>query len=143
MSAVGRLKPQDALSGAQKCAVLCLAVGSKEAAKILQQLGPDEVEQVCREIASMPAVTPEVAQAVVMEFQNTSQAAGAVGRGGIRYAQQVLEQAIGPQRAKAVLDKIQEQVVDTGLKRLKKAAPEVLVGILRGEHPQVIALILS
>ncbi len=142
-AAASRLKPQDTLTGPQKCAVLCLTVGPKEAAKILQQLGPEEVEQVCREIASMPTVSAEVAQAVVQEFQSVSQAANSVARGGVRYAQQVLEQAMGPARAKAVLDKIQEQVVDTGLKRLKKAAPEVLVGILRGEHPQTIALILS
>lgn len=138
-----RGKPQDALSGAQKCAVLCLAVGTKEAATILQQLGSEEVEQVCREIASMSEVTAEMAQAVVQEFQSASQASTSITRGGVRYAQQVLEQAVGPVRAKIVLDKVQEQVVDTGLKRLKKVAPEVLVGILRGEHPQAIALILS
>jgi len=67
----------------------------------------------------------------------------AVARGGVSVARQILEQALGTGRAMLILEKIQEQVVDTGLKRLKKAAPEVLAGILRGEHPQTIALILA
>jgi flagellar motor switch protein FliG len=138
-----RLKQQEPLSGAQKCAVLCLAVGPQEAAKILQQLSPEEVEQVSREIASMPAVSAEVVNAVVQEFQSVSQATRSVARGGVHYAQQVLEQALGQPRAQRVLERIQDQMVDTGLRRLKRAAPEVLVGILRGEHPQTIALILA
>lgn len=138
-----RKKGFENLTGAQKCAVLCVALGNQEAAKILQQLAPEEVEQVSREIAAMQAVPADVVEAVVKEFQNVSHAAHSVARGGVRYAQQVLEQALGAGRAKVVLEKIQEQVVDTGLKRLKKAAPEVLAGILRGEHPQAIALILA
>jgi flagellar motor switch protein FliG len=138
-----RLKPQDNLSGPQKCAVLCMALGGKEAAKILQQLSPDEVEQVTREIASMPSVSADVVHAVIQEFQNVSQAAQSVARGGMQVAQQILEQALGQGRAQRVLEKIQEQMVDTGLRRLKRAAPEVLAGILRGEHPQTIALILA
>ena len=91
----------------------------------------------------MKTVPREVSEAVIAEFRNVSAAAQSVSRGGVRYAQQLLEQALGPARAKVVLEKIQERVVDTGLKRLKKAAPEVLAGILRGEHPQTVALILA
>ena len=138
-----RKKSAQSLTGAQKCAVLCVALGEQEAAKILQQLGPEEVEQVTREIASMQAVEADLVEAVLREFQNVSEAAQSVARGGVRYAQQVLEQALGPTRAQAVLARIQEQVNESGLKRLKKASPEVLAGILRGEHPQTIALILA
>ncbi|HVP13957.1 MAG TPA: flagellar motor switch protein FliG [Terriglobales bacterium] len=131
------------LSGAQKSAVLCMALGAEQAARILQQLAPAEVETVSREIASMPAVSPEVVNAVVEEFQQVSKAVDSVARGGVEYAQQVLEQALGSNRARDVLDRVEEQMVDSGLKRLRKAAPQVLAGILRGEHPQSIALILA
>jgi flagellar motor switch protein FliG len=140
---IARPKSSEPLSGAQKCAVLCMALGPQEAAKVLQQLSPDDVENVTREIAHMRTVSPEVVKAVLQEFQSVSQAAASVARGGVGYARQILEQALGAGRARVVLEKIQEQVVDTGLKRLKRAAPEVLAGILRGEHPQTIALILA
>ena len=136
-------KPTESLTGAQKGAVLCMALGSEHAARVLKVLSPGEVELVTREIAAMPSVGSETVTAVLEEFQNVSKAVESVARGGVEYAQQILESALGASRARAVLDRIHEQIVDSGLKRLRMAAPEVLAGILRGEHPQTIALILA
>jgi flagellar motor switch protein FliG len=138
-----RSKAHESLSGAQKGAVLCMALGSENAARVLKVLAPSEVELVTREIAGMPSVGSELVTAVLEEYQNVSKAVESVARGGVEYAQQILETALGASRARAVLERIQEQIVDSGLKRLRKAAPEVLAGILRGEHPQTIALILA
>jgi flagellar motor switch protein FliG len=131
------------LNGPQKGAVLCMALGAERSAKIMTLLAPREVELISKEIASLPMVAAEKVSAVVNEFQQVSRAVESVSRGGVDYAQEILETALGPTKAKAILEKIQEQLVDTGLKRLRNAAPEVLSGILRGEHPQTIALILA
>lgn len=138
-----RSKPAEALTGAQKGAVLCMVLGTESAARVLKVLSPKEVELVTREIAALPSVGSEVVSSVMEEFQHVAKAVESVARGGVDYAQQILETALGSTRARAVLDRIQEQMVDSGLKRLRKAAPEVLAGILRGEHPQTIALILA
>jgi len=142
-SLASRVKTHESLNGPQKGAVLCMALGTERAARVLQQLTPSEVELVSREIASLPSVNTETVTSVLEEFTHVSKAVESVARGGVEYAQQLLEQALGTNRARAVLEKIQDQLVDTGLKRLRKAAPEVLAGILRGEHPQTIALILA
>ena len=139
----GRARSVESLTGAQKCAVLCITLGGKEASRILQQLTPDEVEQVTREITAMQTVSTELAHAVIQDFQSASQASQSVARGGPRVAQQLLEEALGVTQARLVLERVQGKVVDTGLKRLKRAAPEVLAGLMRGEHPQTIALILA
>lgn len=139
----GRAAEERPLSGAQKSAVLCMALGPERSARILQLLSPREVEQVSREIAGMPMVAAERLTGVITEFQQVSRAVESVARGGREYAQQVLEQALGPAKARVVFERIQEQMVDTGLKRLRNAEPDVLAGILRGEHPQTIALILA
>lgn len=131
------------MSGPQKGAVLCLALGAERSARIMTLLTPREVEVLSREIAGMPIVAADKITTVVGEFQQVSRAVESVARGGVDYAQQILETALGPTKAKAILEKIQEQLVDTGLKRLRNAAPEILTGILRGEHPQTIALILA
>jgi flagellar motor switch protein FliG len=146
MKALGgksRMAEDAPLSGAQKSAVLCMALGPERSARVLQMLSGREVEVVSREIAGMPVVGADRLTGVIQEFQQVSRAVESVARGGVDYAQQILEQALGPAKAKAILDKIAEQLVDTGLKRLRNAAPEVLAGILRGEHPQTIALILA
>jgi flagellar motor switch protein FliG len=104
---------------------------------------PSEMEELSREIAVTAAVDQEAVQSVLTEFRGVFQAAEAAARGGVHVAQEILERALGPQRAKVILERIQEQIADTGLKRLKKAAPELLQSVLRGEHPQTVALILA
>ncbi len=135
--------PSLAATGVRKAAVLCLTLGKEAAADILRQLSPFEVEELTREIALTTSVEPSEVELVLGEFRGVFQAADAAAQGGLVVAQELLEKAIGPQRAKAILDKIQEQITDTGLKRLRKVAPELLMSVLRGEHPQTIALILA
>ena len=132
-----------ALSGPQKSAVLCIALGPKGAARILQQLSPDEVERVSREIASMPTVDADIVQSVLDEFQSAAKDASTTPHGGFEYAQTVLEQALGSGRAREVVGKIQSEVLDSGFGRLKHATPAALAGLLRDEHPQTIALVLA
>lgn len=137
-----RRRPEQ-LDGVQKAAILCMALGAEASARILQQLGPEEVEMVSREIASTPSVRSEAVDSVLNEYHDVLRAVESIAQGGVDYARQILESALGPQRAKSVLEKIQEQMVETGLTKLKRAAPEVLNSVLRGEHPQTIALVLA
>jgi flagellar motor switch protein FliG len=134
---------KDALTGVQKSAVLCMALGPDGAARILQQLSADEVEEVSREIASMPAVDPAVVESVLEEFRTASQAAQSGARGGMGYASQVLEQALGAGRAKQVMGRVQEQVAEPSVRRLGRLPVDVLRGLLQGEHPQAVALVLA
>ncbi|MGE0441762.1 MAG: flagellar motor switch protein FliG [Gemmatimonadales bacterium] len=132
-----------AVPGMRKAAILCMTLGKDVAAEVLKRLAPHEVEELSKEIAVTRAVDPETVQHVLTEFRGVFQAAEAAARGGVSVAQEILEKALGTQRAKVILEKIQEQIADTGLRRLKKAAPELLQSVLRGEHPQTIALILA
>ncbi len=143
MAPAGVLVTKESLSGAQKCAILCMAIGAKEAGKILKHMQPEEVELVAREVVSMPAVPPDVARSVLLEFQDTARSSASVASGGVVYAQQILEQALGAARGGVILEKVQLQRIDSGLVKLRKSAPEVLAGILRNEHPQTSSLILS
>jgi flagellar motor switch protein FliG len=131
------------LNGGQKCAVLCMVLGTEQSAKVMQLLSPAEVENLTREIAQLPRVRGVLVDNVLQEYREVARAIQSVAQGSVDYARQVLEQAIGITRAKVILDRIQEQMAETGLKRLKKAQPDVLLSVLRGEHPQTLALILA
>ncbi len=139
----GKAKDDANLTGRRKAAILCMALGREKAAEIMKLLTPVEVEDLGKEIATTPAIEHRVVESVLTEFRGVFQAAEAAANGGLVVAQEILERALGPQRARQILDKIQEQIADTGLRRLRKAAPDVLMGVLRGEHPQTIALILA
>jgi flagellar motor switch protein FliG len=140
-AATARAPSKEKLTGAQKSAVLCIALGPKGAARLLQHLSQEEVEVVGREIAALQAVEPGLVNSVLREFESAASVAEPSARGGLPYAQAVLEEALGA-RAKPVLYKIREHSAG-GFTQLRKAPSEVLAGLIRGEHPQVIALILA
>jgi flagellar motor switch protein FliG len=133
-----------ALTGPQKVAVLYMALGAEAAAKITQRLQPDEMETIIYEIARTEQVRPDLVEQVLTEWVEMMLGAGSLAAGGLQYAREVLEQALGPQRAAQVLRRIQEQLTDhAGLHRLRKADPAQLGNMLRTEHPQTIALVLA
>ena len=131
------------LTGPQKSAVLCMALGAEASSKVFQQLSEAEVEQITLEIASLKQVDIEAADVVLREYQDVSHAARQLAAGGVEYARSILTEALGDERSGRILKRIQEQLVHSGLKGLRKAPPELLHSIFRGEHPQTIALILS
>jgi len=134
---------REALSGAQKAAVLCMSLGTDVASRVMQLLSAEQVEAVTREIAGMPVADTRTVEGVLIEYRQVAKAVQSLSEGGLLRAQEILEQSFGPQRARQILEKIKDQINDNGLKRLKKAAPEVLLSVLRGEHPQTLALILA
>ncbi|HMV33669.1 MAG: flagellar motor switch protein FliG [Gemmatimonadales bacterium] len=140
MAATAEREP---LSGAQKAAVLCMSLGTEVASKVMQLLAPEQVEVVSREIAAMPLADTRTVEGVLMEYRQVARAVQSLSEGGLSRAQEILEQSFGPAKARTILERIKEQLTDSGLKKLKKAAPEVLLSVLRGEHPQTLALILA
>ncbi len=131
------------MTGAQKGAVLCMAVGKEASAMIMKQLSTEEQEAVSRAISKTPAVKSDVVQGLLEEFRTVARAAQSISAGGMDYARDILESALGPPRALEIIERIQEQRVELGLEGLKRAPPDLLMTVLRGEHPQTIALILA
>ncbi len=134
----------DALSGNQKVAVLCLALGSDAAALITQRLTSDEVDAISFEIARMESISPSVVDMVLDEWLTRITVADSLASGGMEAAREILEKAFGSRKATQVLERIQGQLHNTiGLQRLRNADPRQLGNMLRGEHPQTVALILA
>jgi flagellar motor switch protein FliG len=135
---------EEKLSGRQKAAILCMAVGAEEAAKITQRLTSDEVELISFEIAKMDRVEPELAEGVLVEWIESAVASEALSNGGVDYAKEILEKAFGSAKASNILKRVVTQLADTaGLSRLRNADPQQIANMFRNEHPQTIALILA
>jgi flagellar motor switch protein FliG len=134
----------DQLSGTQKVAILCMVLGSEAASQITQKLATEEVEQISYEIARMDRVSSEATDAVLAEWLDVMLAADSIAAGGMDVAREVLERAFGQTKAQGMLKRIQSQISETaGLHRLRNADPQQLGNMLRGEHPQTVALILA
>jgi len=132
------------LSGRQKVAVLCMALGSEAAAKVTAQLTQDEAEIVSYEIAQMDRVPAELMETVLAEWLESALGIASLTTGGVDYAGEVLVKAFGKAKADANLKRITGHLADhAGLHRLRKADPQQLGNTLRGEHPQTVALVLA
>jgi flagellar motor switch protein FliG len=132
------------LTGRQKVAVLCMAVGTEFAAKITTGLSSDEAEMISFEIAQLDRIPQELMEIVLSEWLESTLGIASLTTGGLEYAREVLEKAFGKSRADGILRRITNQLADTaGLHRLRKADPQQLATTLRGEHPQTVALVLA
>jgi len=136
------IDPAD-LSGREKAAILCLALGAETAAIITGKLTPEEAEVITYEIARLDNVDSAVVDAVLNGWLEAA-ALDSLSAGGVEFARDILERAFGSTKATQILKRIQLQLADSaGLHRLRKADPQQLGNTLRGEHPQTIALILA
>src|SRR5947208_2734688 len=87
------------MPGRRKAAILCVSLGSQGASEIFKHLSNEMIEQLTVEMAKTSSVEPEIAESVLDEFIETAAARGYIAEGGLRYAREVLERAVGSQRA--------------------------------------------
>jgi flagellar motor switch protein FliG len=134
-----------ALSGVQKAAMLMIVLGEQTSAEVLTQLSEEEVQKVSREVARMPSISSEQAEAVLNEYHQIAMAGEYVSRGGLEYARKVLMRAFSPETAKRLLDRLAKALgADAAsFDAIQKADPQLLAKFIHNEHPQTIALVLS
>lgn len=132
-------------SGAQKAAVLMVTLGEELSGAVLKHLDEDEVSLLGKEVARIPSITSEEAEAILNEFYQMSMAQDYVLKGGLEYARRMLVSAFGPEAGKKILDRLVKLLghETASFDALQKADPQQLAKFIHSEHPQTIALVLS
>ena len=92
-------------TGVQKAAIFLIALGPEKAATIFQHLKEDEIEELTLEIANTRSVSPQGKEAVLDEFYQICLAQQYIAEGGIGYAKELLEKALGEEKAQGVIAK--------------------------------------
>ena len=137
--------PPEVLSGPKRVAILMVSLGEHASGELVKGLSEDEVQLVSREVARLPSISTEQAEAVLEEFHETVMGRDFVVKGGLDYAKKMLESAFGPESARKIYDRL-VKVLGTDVASfdvLHKADPQQLAKFIHSEHPQTIALILS
>ncbi len=130
-------------AGTRKAAVLLLQLGKKKAAEVLNHLDDHEVEAITAEIARLESVSNDESKSVLHEFHELMMARNAMATGGLKYAQSLLEQSLGAERAAEIMERLHAQAVQMPFQFLHQADPAQLRSFIVDEHPQVIALVLA
>jgi flagellar motor switch protein FliG len=131
------------LTGRQKAAIFLVSLGSEVSSEIFKHLREDEIEQLTFEIARMDRIEPEDRDRVLQEFQEMMMAQEFIQNGGIDYARDVLERALGTQKAIDIVNRLTSSLQVRPFDFIRRTDPSHLLNFIQGEHPQTIALILA
>ena len=131
------------LSGTQKAAILLIALGPEKSSTIFKHLKDEEIEELTLEIANTRSVTPAIKEAVIDEFYGICLAQQYIAEGGINYAKELLEKALGEDKAMDVISKLTASLQVKPFEFIRKTDPSQLLTFIQDEHPQTIALIMS
>lgn len=131
------------ISGVQKAAVLLIALGPEKSASVFKHLKEDEIEQLTLEIANTRSVSPATKEQVLDEFYEICLAQQYIAEGGIAYAKELLEKALGEYKARDVIGKLTASLQVRPFEFVRKTDASQMLNFIQDEHPQTIALILS
>ena len=126
----------------QKVAIVMVALGEEGSGEVMKHLSDYEIEEITQAIAGLKNTSIDVMDRILNEFEASLLAGEWVSQGGIDFARQALERAVGPRQAQEILDRISSQV-SSGFYMLRNVPADQIAPFISHEHPQSIALILS
>ena len=133
---------EEGLSLVQRVAIVMLALGEETSGEVMKYLTDREVEEITEALATLKNVSADVMDQVLEEFEAGLMAGNWVSQGGVDFARQALERAVGPRKAQEILDRI-SSTVTSGFYILRNVPADQIAPFISHEHPQSIALILS
>lgn len=131
------------LTGKQKAAILLISLGPEISAQIFKHLKDDEIEQLTLEIANIRKVNNDDKESIVKEFYELLLAKEYISSGGIEYAKEILEKALGSQKASDIIQRLTATLQVKPFDFIRKTDPSQLLNFIQSEHPQTIALIIA
>lgn len=131
------------LSGAERAAILLMSLGEDAAANVLKHMGPKEVQRIGTTMATLANVSKSQMNSVLDDFIQMVEEQTALGIGSDDYIRKMLVNALGEDKAGGVIDRILLGRNSKGLEALKWMDPRAVAEIIRNEHPQIKAIVMS
>jgi len=131
------------MTSRQKAAVALVAFGPEVSALVLKGLPEHDLEAITLEIANLRDVPADVEEKVIAECHQVYMAREYISQGGVDFARDILEKAVGSKRARDILNHLESSFTHTGFSMIKDIDAKQLVGYLQNEHPQTISLVLT
>ena len=130
-------------TGKQKAAMFLISLGPEKSAHVMKHMSEEEIEQLTLEIAHVRTIKGEQLDQVVDEFSQLYTASQYIASGGIDYAKQVLENALGNEKALGIINRLTSNLQIKPFDFVRRTDPSQILNFIAGEHPQTIALIMS
>lgn len=134
---------QQGLTGRQKAAILLISLGPEVSAQIFKHLRDEEIEQLTLEIANVRKVDSTEKESILAEFHQICLAQEFISQGGIAYAKDILEKALGSQKALDIINRLTATLQVRPFDFARKADPAQILNFIQNENSQTIALVLA
>lgn len=131
------------MTSTEQAAIIVLLLGEQQASDIIKYLNPREVQALGSAMMSVADIPQESVNVVLDDFVQTIKKQTNLGLGTNEYVETVFKRALGEDKASTVLGRILPGASSKGLEILRWMDPRAITDMISGEHPQVIAIILS
>ncbi len=132
-----------ALDDIEKAAILLISLGEADAAEVLKHLGPKEVQRIGYAMTRLSNVPQSQVEAVVSDFMHLVSDQTGIGINNDRYIRAMLNQALGEEKAKTLIDRILMSTHTSGLDTLRWMEARQIADVIRFEHPQIQAVVIA
>ncbi|MEM7542489.1 MAG: flagellar motor switch protein FliG [Pseudomonadota bacterium] len=129
--------------GPDKAAVLLLSLGESTAAKVMEHLGPRDVEKIGMAMSGLSGVNKDAVDTTVSDFVAEVREQTGIGMGNDEYIRTMLTEALGEDKAGGIIDRILASGSANGLNALQWMDARGIADLVRDEHPQIAAIILA
>lgn len=131
------------MTSTDRAAVIMLLLGEQQAADIIRYLSPREVQALGACMVSVADLSQECVNEVLDDFVATIKKQTNLGLGTADYVENVFKRALGADKAATILGRIMPGSSSKGLEILRWMDARSIAEMIQGEHPQVIAIIIS
>ena len=134
------------LTRMQKLALFLIVIGPEAAAEILRSFDDGQIELLCREMGGFPMVPDFVRRQVLEEFAPLIGESVSSSLGGLDFAKRAVEKVRGDHRATSILGRAgmtDGAATADALRDFGEMEGRQIFNLLRAEHPQTIAFVLS
>jgi flagellar motor switch protein FliG len=128
--------------GLLDAAILLMSIGEEEASEVFKYLSPKEVQALGETMTKLKVVESSKIEEVLTSFQDTANARRSLVSDTDQYVRNVLNKALGADKAGFLIDRILQGRDVSGIEGLKWMDPVTVAELIRNEHPQIIASIL-
>jgi flagellar motor switch protein FliG len=131
------------LNQAERAALLLFVLGEDRAASILKHIEPKEVQVIGFAMARLADISPIMVDKVLEETIIAVKSVSTLGIESDGYIRKMLVQALGEDKANGIIDRIFVSSGSKGIEQLKWMDTLSVADLVRLEHPQIGAIILS
>ena len=131
------------MSGSERAAIFMMSLGEQSAAEVLKHMAPNDVHKIGTVMATLNNVPNSKVESVISAFVETANTQSGVGVDSDEYIRNMLTNALGEDKASSLIDRILVGKSTKGLESLKWMDPRAVADVVKSEHPQIIAIVLS